>query len=53
MVWPLWLLAKQEQGHVKTIFGYVLRGCANAQDWEKRKEKTEKKMKNKKEKGKK
>jgi len=43
MVWPLRLLAKQEQGCVKTIFGYVLRGCTNAQDWEKRKEKTEKK----------
>ena len=51
-VWPLWLLAKREQGRVKMMFGCVLRGCANAQDWEKRKEKMEK-TKNKKEKGKK
>jgi len=43
MAWPLQLLAKQEQGCVKTMFGCVLRGCTNAQDWEKRKEKTEKK----------
>ena len=53
MAWPLRLLAKREQGRVKTMFGCVLRGCTNAQDWEKRKEKTEKKMKNEKEKGKK
>ena len=33
--WPLWLLAKREQGQVKTVFGYVSRGHANAQDWEK------------------
>jgi len=48
--WPLWLLAKREQGCVKMMFGYVLRGCANAQDWEKRKEKMEKKKKKRKEK---
>jgi len=40
--WPLWLLAKREWGHVKTMFRCVSRGCANAQDWEKRNEKNEK-----------
>jgi len=50
MAWPLQLLAKQEWGHVKTMFGCVSRGCANAQDWEKRKEKMEKKKKKRKEK---
>ena len=63
MAWLLWLLAKREQGCVKMMFGCVLRGCANAQDWEKRKQKMEKKKtkkqkkkqktKNKKENGKK
>ena len=42
MVWLLWLLAKQERGHVKMVSGCVSRGCANTQDWEKRKEKTKK-----------
>jgi len=51
MVWPLWLLAKQEWGRVKTMFRCVLRGCANAQDWEKRKKKKKKKKRT--EKGKK
>jgi len=53
MVWLLWLLAKREWGRVKTMFRCVLRGCANAQDWEKRKEKKKKKKQKKKEKGKK
>jgi len=47
--WPLRLLAKQEWGHVKTMFGCVLKGCTNAQDWEKKKRKNGKK-KNKKQK---
>jgi len=34
--WPLRLLAKREWGHVKTMFRCVSRGCANAQDWEKK-----------------
>jgi len=36
-VWPLRLLAKQEQGRAKMVFGCMLRGHANAQDWEKKK----------------
>jgi len=42
----LQLLAKQRQGHVRMVFECVLRGCANAQGWEKRKE-TQKKEKQK------
>ena len=48
MAWPLQLLAKQEWGHVKTMFGCVLKGCTNAQDWEKKKRKNGKKKKKKK-----
>ena len=33
--WLLQLLAKQEQGCVKTMFRCVSRGCTNTQDWEK------------------
>jgi len=41
------LLAKRERGRAKTVFGCVSRGCANAQDWEKKKRKNEKKRKKK------
>ena len=44
--WSLRLLAKRERGRVKTVFGCVLRGCANAEDWEKEKKKWKKKTKN-------
>ena len=37
--WPLRLLAKQERGRGKMVFGCVSRGHANAWDWEKKKEK--------------
>jgi len=34
----LQLLAKRRRGCARTVFECVLRGCANAQGWEKRKE---------------
>jgi len=45
-VWPVRLLAKREWGRVRTVFGCMLRGCTDAQDWEKRKEKTKKEKRN-------
>jgi len=48
MVWLLWLLAKQERGRVKMVSGCVSRGCANTQDWEKRKRKTKNEKRKKK-----
>jgi len=47
MVWLLRLLAKQERGCVKMVSRCVSRGCANTQDWEKRKQKTKNKKKQK------
>jgi len=46
--WPLQLLAKREQGPMKTVFRCVSRGCTNAQHWGKRKEKRKKKRERKK-----
>ena len=43
--WPLRLLAKRERGCAKTVFGCVSRGCANAQDWEKKRKDKRKKEK--------
>ena len=37
MAWQLDLLARQAWGHVRLVFGCMSRGCANAQDWEKKK----------------
>jgi len=36
MAWQLDLLARQAWGHVRLVFGCMSRGCANAQDWEKK-----------------
>ena len=36
MAWQLDLLARQAWGRVRLVFGCVSRGCANAQDWEKK-----------------
>jgi len=36
MAWQLDLLARQAWGHVRLVFGCVSRGCANAQDREKK-----------------
>ena len=53
MVWPLRLLAKRRRGRARTVFRYVSSGCANAQDWEKRKEtRKNEKRKERKKKGK-
>ena len=49
--WPLQLLAKREWGRAKTVFGCMSRGCANAQDWDKkRKDKRKNEKRKKKEK---
>jgi len=49
MAWQLDLLARQAWGHARLVFGCVSRGCANAQDWEKKKvKKTTKKKKSEK-----
>ena len=42
MAWQLDLLARQAWGHARLVFGCVLRGCANVQDWEKKKTKKKK-----------
>jgi len=36
MVLLLQLLAKRAQGHARMVFGWVLRGCTNAQHWKKK-----------------
>jgi len=49
IAWQLDLLARQGWGHARLVFGCMLRGCANAQDREKKrkvkKNEKEKKMK--------
>jgi len=48
MAQQLDLLARQAWGHARLVFGCISRGCANAQDWEKKNESEKNNQKKKK-----